>query len=118
MEEKRTVCIPTLEPVPTVNIPLDEYRAFVEWKVKGPTMEITVEDYKCMKDMIYGYRHEANKFRDENKALKYELANRDTVDDMVKAFGRALEKELNAIKFRLIDEIKKIREEEKEGTEQ
>lgn len=38
-----------LTAVPTVNIPLDEYRAFIEWKVKGSTVEIPLEEYNNLK---------------------------------------------------------------------
>ena len=39
-----------IEIVPTVKIPLDEYRAFIEFKVKGPTVEIPLEVYDRLKD--------------------------------------------------------------------
>lgn len=31
---------------PTVEIPLDEYKAFIEFKVKGPTIEIPLEQHE------------------------------------------------------------------------
>lgn len=35
---------------PTVEIPLDEYKAFIEFKVKGPTIEIPLEQYEDLKE--------------------------------------------------------------------
>lgn len=35
---------------PTVEIPLDEYKAFIEFKVKGPTTEIPLQQYEQMKE--------------------------------------------------------------------
>ena len=35
---------------PTVEIPLDEYKAFIEFKVKGPTIEIPLEQHEDLKE--------------------------------------------------------------------
>lgn len=40
---------PQIKAFPTVEIPLDEYKAFIEFKVKGPTVEIPLEEYNRLK---------------------------------------------------------------------
>ena len=49
--------------VPTVEVPLDEYKAFLEWQFKGPTVEIPLEEY--------------NRLREERRALEDRLLDAD-----------------------------------------
>ena len=62
-----------IEIVPTVKIPLDEYRAFIEFKVKGPTVEIPLEVYDRLKDDNVRMNTEIWDLRDRVRNLQNEL---------------------------------------------
>lgn len=65
---------------PTVEIPLDEYRAFIEFKVKGPTVEISLEEYNRIKTGEEQARYEFEMLKRENAELKAELNHRQEVE--------------------------------------
>ena len=58
-----------IEIVPTVKIPLDEYRAFIEFKVKGPTVEIPLEVYDRLKDDNVRMNTEIWELRDRQEEI-------------------------------------------------
>lgn len=69
-----------IEIVPTVKIPLDEYRAFVEFKVKGPTVEIPLEVYDRLKDdnmrmntEIWGLKDHIRNLQNELESFLYNI---------------------------------------------
>lgn len=41
-----------IAPMPTVEISLDEYKAFLEWQIKGPTVEVPLEEYNRLREEI------------------------------------------------------------------
>ena len=62
-----------IEVIPTVKIPLEEYREFVEFKVKGPTVEIPLEVYDRLKDDNVRMNTEIWGLKDHIRNLQNEL---------------------------------------------
>lgn len=70
---------------PTVEIPLEEYRAFIEFKVKGPTVEVPLQQYEELKennmrmqDKIWNL---GNQIRDLEYQLEREKERRREIDE-------------------------------------
>ncbi len=69
---------------PTVEIPLDEYKAFIEFKVKGPTVEIPLQQYEELKQdnmrmqgKIWDLK---NQIRDLENQLERETDRQEKID--------------------------------------
>ena len=60
---------------PTVEIPLDEYKAFIEFKVKGPTVEIALEEYNRLKTSEEQARYEFEMLKQELKTCSIRSQN-------------------------------------------
>lgn len=58
---------------PTVEIPLDEYKAFIEFKVKGPTVEIPLQQYEELKEDNMRMRGKIRDLENQIMDLKYQL---------------------------------------------
>ena len=74
-----------IEAVGAVKIPLDEYRAFVEFKVKGPTVEVPLRQYDEMKEnsmrMQYKIWDLENQIRDLENQLERERERQEETDE-------------------------------------
>lgn len=82
---------------PTVEIPLDEYRAFVEFKVKGPTVEISLEEYNRLKTGEEQARYEFEMLKQENVELKAELSHRQEVKLTIIKQKSEIEEEIKTV---------------------
>ncbi len=58
---------------PTVEIPLDEYRAFIEFKVKGPTVEIPLQQYEELKENNMRMQGKIWDLENQIRDLEYQL---------------------------------------------
>ena len=58
---------------PTVEIPLDEYKAFIEFKVKGPTIEIPLEQHENLKENNMRMQGKIWDFENQFRNLEYQL---------------------------------------------
>lgn len=58
---------------PTVEIPLDEYKAFIEFKVKGPTTEIPLEQYKELTENNMRMQGKIWDLENQIRDLEYQL---------------------------------------------
>ncbi len=58
---------------PTVEIPLDEYKAFIEFKVKGPTMEIPLQQYEELKENNMRMQGKIWDLENQIRNLEYQL---------------------------------------------
>lgn len=70
---------------PTVEVPLDEYRAFVEFKVKGPTVEVPLQQYDEMKENSMRMQGKIwdleNQIRDLENQLERERERQEETDE-------------------------------------
>ena len=58
---------------PTVEIPLDEYKAFIEFKVKGPTIEIPLEQHEDLKENNMRMQGRIWDLENQIRGLEYQL---------------------------------------------
>ena len=58
---------------PTVEIPLDEYKAFIEFKVKGPTIEIPLQQYEELKEDNMRMQGKIWDLENQIRDLEYQL---------------------------------------------
>lgn len=80
-----------------MEIPLDEYKAFIEFKVKGPTVEIALEEYNRLKTSEEQARYEFEMLKQENAELKAELSHRQEVKLAIMKQKSEIEEEIKTV---------------------
>lgn len=82
---------------PTVEIPLDEYKEFIEFKVKGQTVEIALEEYNRLKTSEEQARYKFEMLKQENAELKAELSHRQEVKLAIMKQKSEIEEEIKTV---------------------
>lgn len=70
-----------ITPIPTVEISLDEYKAFLEWQIKGPTVEIPLEEYDRLREEIKNLQVKLMCAENHINDLQYEIEHRKDLDE-------------------------------------
>lgn len=80
--------------IKSVEVPLDEYKAFIEWKIKGPTVEIPLEEYDRLREenrALEGRLMEAERYIEQ---LRHEIENRKDLDEQTDVVARMVADEM------------------------
>lgn len=80
--------------MPTVEVPLDEYKAFLEWQFKGPTVEIPLEEYNRLREerrALEDRLMEADRYIEE---LRHEIESRKDLDEQTDVVARMVADEM------------------------
>lgn len=80
--------------MPTVEVPLDEYKAFLEWQFKGPTVEIPLEEYNRLREerrALEDRLMEADRYIEE---LRHEIESRKSLDEQTDVVARMVADEM------------------------
>lgn len=70
-----------ITPIPTVEITLDEYKAFLEWQIKGPTVEISLEEYNRLREEIRNLQENLRCAENHINDLHHEIEHRKDLDE-------------------------------------
>lgn len=62
-----------------VQIPLEEYRKYIEATLKGPTVEISLNEYNRLKEMELRQQDHVYRLEFENRELRKELGHREDI---------------------------------------
>lgn len=75
-----------------VQIPLEEYRRYIEATIKGPTVEIALEEYNRLREENTRLHGDINRLDFENRELREEINRRDEIKEVVEQeAGRMIE---------------------------
>ena len=76
-----------------ITIPLEEYKEFLAFQIKGPTVEISLSEYNALREEKENLREQLHRTELENGRLgalvaekDSELQNRKNIDTMLRAF--------------------------------
>ena len=99
---------------PTVEIPLDEYRAFIEFKVKGPTVEVPLQQYEELKEDNMRMRGKIwdleNQIRDLEYRLEAEEESREETDQHTDIVTKMVADEITE---KIMNDLLQLSEEQK-----
>lgn len=98
----------------TVKIPLDEYKEFIEFKVKGPTVEIPLKQYEELKEDNLRMRGKIwdleNQIRDLECELEKERERQEEIDDHTDVVTKMM---ADGITEKIMDDLLQLSEEQK-----
>ncbi|TGY93420.1 hypothetical protein E5329_18550 [Petralouisia muris] len=99
---------------PTVEIPLDEYKAFVEFNVKGPTVEIPLQQYEELKEDNMRMQGKIWDLENQIRDLEYKLeGERDRKREIDKHTDIVTKKVADGITENVMNDLLKLSEEQK-----
>jgi len=91
-QQRNLVEFKGIVPPHMVQIPLEEYRRYIESTIKGPTVEISLEEYNGLKMENEGLRRDLERRDFENRELRMEIEKRADVESLIKQeYGRIIE---------------------------
>lgn len=105
-EERKTADFTELKgwqgytPPHMVQIPLEEYRRYIESNIKGPTVEIAIEEYDRLRLTAEEVKRDMEMLRQENIELRAEIERRESITGVIK---RETEKVIAEIKRNVTD---------------
>lgn len=105
-EERKTADFTELKgwqgytPPHMVQIPLEEYRRYIESNIKGPTVEIPIEEYDRLRFTAEEVKRDMEMLRQENIELRAEIERRESITGVIK---REAEKVIAEIKRNVTD---------------
>ena len=105
-EERKTADFTELKgwqgytPSHMVQIPLEEYRRYIESSIKGPTVEIPIEEYDRLRFTAEEVKRDMEMLRQENIELRAEIERRESITGVIK---REAEKVIAEIKRNVTD---------------
>lgn len=105
-EERKTADFTELKgwqgytPPHMVQIPLEEYRRYIESNIKGPTVEIAIEEYDRLRFTAEEIKRDMEMLRQENIELRAEIERRESITGVIK---RETEKVIAEIKRNVTD---------------
>lgn len=105
-EERKTADFTELKgwqgytPPHMVQIPLEEYRRYIESNIKGPTVEIAIEEYDRLRFTAEEVKRDMEMLRQENIELRAEIERRESITGVIK---RETEKVIAEIKRNVTD---------------
>ncbi len=75
-----------------VQIPLEEYRRYIESTIKGPTVEIPLKEYDRLRMENEDLRRELERLHFEGRNLEMEIRKRADIESLIKQeYGRVME---------------------------
>lgn len=99
---------------PTVEIPLDEYKAFVEFKVKGPAVEIPLQQYEELKEDNMRMQGKIWDLENQIRDLEYKLeGERNRKREIDKHTDFVTKKAADGITEKVMNDLLKLSEEQK-----
>lgn len=111
MEKSEAQAAGALQVIPTVEIPLDEYKAFIEYKVKGPTVEIPLEEYDRLREENRNLQNQIWGAEREIDRLQAEIGHRRELDEQTDITAKMVADDLDErIKGYVSDLVTKITE--------
>lgn len=91
-QQRNLVEFKGIVPPHMVQIPLEEYRRYIESTIKEPTVEIPLEEYNRLKTENEGLRGELERRIFENGELRTEINKRADVENLIsRECGRVVE---------------------------
>lgn len=83
LQPGEAVALKEFVPPHMVQIPLEEYRRYIEATIKGPTVEIALEEYNRLKEENTRLRGDIIQLDFENRELREEIIRRTEIKEAV-----------------------------------
>ena len=92
-----------------VQIPLEEYRKYIESNIKGPTVEIALQEYDRLKEENLHLQENVWNLENRIKELESELGKREQIADILERITGAIAKDMGNVKWDILNKVEEVK---------
>lgn len=114
-EERKTADFTELKgwqgytPPHMVQIPLEEYRKYIESNIKGPTVEIALQEYDRLKEENLHLQENVWNLENRIRELESELGKREQIADILERITGAIVKDMGNVKWDILNKVEEVK---------
>ena len=92
-----------------VQIPLEEYRKYIESNIKGPTVEIALQEYDRLKEENLHLQDNVWNLENRIRELEIELGKREQIADILERITGAIAKDMGNVKWDILNKVEEVK---------
>lgn len=92
-----------------VQIPLEEYRKYIESNIKGPTVEIALQEYDRLKEENLHLQENVWNLENRIRELESELGKREQIADILERITGAIAKDMGNFKWDILNKVEEVK---------
>ena len=92
-----------------VQIPLEEYRRYIESNIKGPTVEIALQEYDRLKEENLHLQENVWNLENRIRELESELGKREQIADILERITGAIAKDMGNVKWDILNKVEEVK---------
>ena len=92
-----------------VQIPLEEYRKYIESNIKGPTVEIALQEYDRLKEENLHLQDNVWNLENRIRELESELGKREQIADILERITGAIAKDMGNVKWDILNKVEEVK---------
>ena len=92
-----------------VQIPLEEYWKYIESNIKGPTVEIALQEYDRLKEENLHLQENVWNLENRIRELESELGKREQIADILERITGAIAKDMGNVKWDILNKVEEVK---------
>lgn len=92
-----------------VQIPLEEYRKYIESNIKGATVEIALQEYDRLKEENLHLQENVWNLENRIRELESELGKREQIADILERITGAIAKDMGNVKWDILNKVEEVK---------
>ena len=92
-----------------VQIPLEEYRRYIENNIEGPTVKIALQEYNRLRDENLHLKENVWNLESRLRELESELSKREQIADILERITGAIAKDMGNVKWDILNKVEEVK---------
>lgn len=92
-----------------VQIPLEEYRRYIENNIEGPTVKIALQEYDRLRDENLHLKENVWNLESRLRELENELSKREQIADILERITGAIAKDMGNVKWDILNKVEEVK---------
>lgn len=92
-----------------VQIPLEEYRRYIENNIEGPTVKIALQEYDRLRDENLHLKENVWNLESRLRELESELSKREQIADILERITGAIAKDMGNVKWDILNKVEEVK---------
>lgn len=92
-----------------VQIPLEEYRRYIENNIEGPTVKIALQEYDRLRDENLHLKENVWNLESRLRELESELSKREQIADILERITGAIAKDMGNVKWGILNKVEEVK---------
>lgn len=92
-----------------VQIPIEEYRRYIENNIEGPTVKIALQEYDRLRDENLHLKENVWNLESRIRELESELSKREQIAYILERITGAIAKDMGNVKWDILNKIEEVK---------